>query len=306
MCAARRHCRLARTSPRLEHHCTTTPCRLFSARLARADYELLAYCGRALAGRAVLLANPDIVFDPTDLWAVRAGRLGNRSAYVFSVRRGERALLHAASGANASEVERCRAAQVDRCTEWCPPKVWPTSWDAYLFRPRGDARPLPAGAAAAAGTADAAPRADAALHFPMNVINAENFALRAMRDRLGLSHVHNGCDQLRAYDLHCAPKTWRADESGPAGPAGWRSLVHYRDGAAGRSPQLERWPTAREKWAELARRWVALRAEAPPKCGAGGAAAPGARCRALAGGGRGGAVNGTAVAEGVCERRRGQ
>jgi len=47
---------------------------------------------------------------------------------------------------------------------------------------------------------------------------------------------------------------------------------------------------------------VALRAEAPPKCGAGGAAAPGARCRALAGGGRGGAVNGTAVAEGVCER----
>lgn len=286
-----------------------TPCHHLSVRLTCADYELFAYCSRALSGRAVLLANPDIVFDPADLQAVRTGRMDNRSAFVFSVRRGEPALLHAASGANASEVERCRAAQVDRCTEWCPPKVWPTSWDAYLFRPHGITLPPPDGAAA--GSADGALRADAPLHFPMNVINAENFALRAMRDRLGLwdgRHIRNGCDQLRAYDLHCAPKTWRADEGGPAGPAGWRSLVHYRDGAAGRPPQLERWPTAREKWAELARRGAALRAEAPPKCGAGGAAAPGARCRALAGGGgRRGAINRTTavVAEGVCERRRG-
>lgn len=48
--------------------------------------------------------------------------------------------------------------QVDRCREWCPPKVWPTSWDGYLFRPppRGVLPP---------------PRRTP-LHFPMNVTNA--------------------------------------------------------------------------------------------------------------------------------------
>ena len=98
-------------------------------------------------------------------------RARSRSVYVFSVRRGDRALLHAASGANASEVSRCRAAQADRCREWCAPKAWPTSWDAYLLRPLG---PLP-------------PPEATPLAFPMNVINAENFALRALR---ALGHAH--------------------------------------------------------------------------------------------------------------------
>ena len=48
--------------------------------------------------------------------------------------------------------------QVDRCREWCPPLVWPTSWDGYLFRPP------PRGALP--------PPRHAPLHFPMNVTNA--------------------------------------------------------------------------------------------------------------------------------------
>ena len=44
--------------------------------------------------------------------ALRPERLGNRSVYVFSVRRGEPEMLRLASGANDSEVARCRAAQV--------------------------------------------------------------------------------------------------------------------------------------------------------------------------------------------------
>lgn len=224
-------------------------------------YQLLGYCWRVLAGRVVLLANPDVFFDPVDLRNVRPSQLNNRTVFVFSVRRGEADVLGLASAANASEVARCRFGQVDRCREWCPPKVWPTSWDAYLFRP--SALPLP-------------PPERTPLSFPMNVINAENFALRALR-ALGYAHVRNGCEAVRAYDLHCAPKTWRSDEGGPAGPAGWKSLVHYRDLRAP-SPALETFGSDRERWAALERRGEQLREEAPPKCLAG---STGTRCGAL-------------------------
>jgi hypothetical protein len=224
-------------------------------------FDLLSYCNSALPGRLVILANPDVVFDEFDLSAhVQPRRFDNETLYVFSVRRAPAQLLELTGAADqdlgsppASTIARCQADTVDRCMEWCTKFTeWPLSWDAFMFRPRRLT-------------------VNVVLHFPMNVIGAENYALRSMA-ALGYRHVRNACEVIRVYDIHCAPKTHGAS----GGSNGWHKLVVYTDTALA---QLSKGPPAvdpelvlslREGKEDLhpnvVRRIMRMVHEAPPKC----------------------------------------
>ena len=112
---------------------------------------------------------------------------------------------------------------------------------------------------------------------------------------------------MRAYDLHCAPKTWRPDSAirrngkGPEGWNGWMSLVNYRDLRA-LAPEVEAFASDQARWDQLEKRDALLRKEAPPKCPVRSAGTAGARCRALGNGitHDGGRPSAAALRRGLC------
>ena len=66
-------CALVRSVERLAHLLAGRELRCIDVARQPTYYQLLEYCSRVLAGRVVLLANPDIVFDPADLRAPQRG-----------------------------------------------------------------------------------------------------------------------------------------------------------------------------------------------------------------------------------------
>ena len=66
-------CALVHSLGRLSHLLAGSELRCIDVARQPTYYGLLEYCSRVLAGRVVLLANPDIVFDPTDLRAPQRG-----------------------------------------------------------------------------------------------------------------------------------------------------------------------------------------------------------------------------------------
>lgn len=66
-------CALVRSLGRLSHLLAGSELRCIDVARQPTYYGLLEYCSRVLAGRVVLLANPDIVFDPADLRAPQRG-----------------------------------------------------------------------------------------------------------------------------------------------------------------------------------------------------------------------------------------
>ncbi len=66
-------CALVRSLGRMSHLLAGSELRCIDVARQPTYYGLLEYCSRVLAGRVVLLANPDIVFDPTDLRAPQRG-----------------------------------------------------------------------------------------------------------------------------------------------------------------------------------------------------------------------------------------
>ena len=76
-------CALVRSVERLAHLLAGRELRCIDVARQPTYYQLLEYCSRVLAGRVVLLATPDIVFDPADLRAPQRGHsAATRSRYA--------------------------------------------------------------------------------------------------------------------------------------------------------------------------------------------------------------------------------
>jgi len=167
------------------------------------------------AGRLVLLANPDVVFEPRDLRVPAAlERSRDRrpfpmnAIYVIGVRPPPLGLLQRiADHHNASDWAKCIERQVFTATKVCglqglsrnarnDNKLTTASWDAFLFalpnrapghphlQPMHNGFPL--------------------LNHTMNWVGAENIALLGLQRAMNKPRAARACTMIRAYNVHCS------------------------------------------------------------------------------------------------------